>query len=185
MKTISFRKCCSGVAVCLLLSIAPYSNAVEVSDTPVFTDDYVLSNTYISPEGIRLDGSDGVTVHSGEIELSSLESASMGGMYENVSHTYRFGSSFASTVEQRQLFYTGTAYASGKKDFYQDLKMKRVYEVCFKYTRDGKDVVRWQCSQSSLGPSYTPGKKVSWTVRDTMNPIASKTIFRYSYKTSS
>ena len=146
---------------------------------PALTDEYVLSPTYTDPDGRTIDSTDGLTVHSGSKTLYP------NGIQTRSSNTFRFGSSYASNNEVWQLRYDGTAYASGKQDFLPSgsIKKKRVLQVCFKYTRDGKDLIGWQCSNAALGPLFTPGKVVKKSVMDSLGIFDSKTVFRYSYKT--
>lgn len=167
------------ILLCAALAwMTPIANA-DVGGDIEFTDDYVLSPVFIDPNGNKLDADDGIHVYSGEVELGGN-----GGKQTRGTTTYHFGSSYASTTEYVQYWYTGKAYASGKADFSVPGKpsYQRVTEVCFKYTREGKDVIGWRCSRVTLGPTWSPGDVVSETVRDTLNPVAPKTIFRYSYK---
>lgn len=148
-----------------------------------YSDAYVLSDVYIDPQGRVLTEANGLVTYSGEIEVGHIETSAPTRKALGAVHRYNFGSSYASTQEIAQLVYKGTAYASGKADFNNySLHKKRVLQVCFKYTRNGKNLINWQCSNASLGPLYSPGKVVTRTVRDTLNPRAPKTIFRYSYK---
>ncbi|MDF7640382.1 hypothetical protein PT279_02055 [Bifidobacterium sp. ESL0784] len=167
-------------AVFLVIGTAsPSANAADSGPQPPLTDQYVLSPTYVSPDGVRVTAGDGVEVHSGKVELDPH------GMTRSLTN-FRFGSSYASSNEQMQLWYTGKAYASGKKDYRSPnyVTPRRVIQVCFKYTRGGNDVLGWQCSNASLGPGFYPGQTVSRTVNDSLNPWAQKTVFQYSYKTT-
>ncbi|MFT8574020.1 hypothetical protein [Bifidobacterium fermentum] len=157
------------------------ASAEEANITPVPTDEYVLSPTYTDPSGKTIDSSDGLTVYSGSIELTPSNSQ----VQLRAISRYSFGSSYVSSNERLQYWYDGVAYASGKKDYRnpsKPLALQRVVQTCFKYVRDGKDLIGWQCSNASLGPSFSPGKVVKKTIRDTLNPVAPKTTFRYSFK---
>lgn len=143
------------------------------------SNSYVLSDTYIY-DGRAYGPEDGVEVHTGSVVL---ERANSSGTDMAPLATFNLGGgSYAKSRERIQLYYDGSAYASGKR-FSSIPQPKRVVEVCFKYTRGGKNVIGWQCSKASPGPGYYPGKVVKKTVRDSLNPTAPKTVFRYSYKT--
>lgn len=169
------------ISIITVAAMVPVTvQASTLEDTNVNpTDDYVLSDIYIDPNGNILDKSDGLIVTSGSFIMSP------GGKWDRASTKIQWGSSYVSSVEKIQLFYTGEAYASGKKD-YQDPNTpwttKRVVEACFKYTREGKDLIGWQCSKAALGPVYGPGAKVSKTVSDNLTISGPKTEFRYSFK---
>ncbi|MCI1832510.1 MAG: hypothetical protein LKI88_00010 [Bifidobacterium sp.] len=166
--------------IVLTFSGVESANASELSDNPPLTDKYVLSPTYTDPNGKKIDASEGLTVYSGSVELGSSKNA----IQSFAATVFRFGSSYVSNNERLQYWYDGVAYASGKQDFRtpNSISLKRVVQACFKYTRNGADLIGWQCSNASLGPSFSPGSVVKKTVTDTLNPVAPRTIFRYSYK---
>lgn len=184
------RKIRYGAFSCALLAVTaltvgPTASASEdpghssLGSSSGETNSYVLSDTYIY-DGRVYGPEDGVEVHSGSVVLG--KSNSSGSDMAALSTFNLGGGSYARSEERIQLYYDGSAYASGKR-FSSIPRPKRVVEVCFKYTRDGKNLIGWQCSKASPGPGYYPGNVVRKTVRDSLNPTAPKTIFRYSYKT--
>ena len=172
----------AAVASAVAIAFSGAGTAAAESDSRAATsgDSYVLSNTFIDANGRHFDAQDGIKVESGSIELDAA--ARQNTYSKSTSTTIQRGSSYVKSKERLQYWYDGEAYASGKKDYRDGIILKRVVEACFKYTRDGKDVIGWQCSKGSLGPVFGPGKVVKKTVRDTLNPIAPKTTLRYSFK---
>lgn len=85
-----------------------------------------------------------------------------------------WGTSYATSTETVQLYYTGKAKAAG--NVYEG---KRIIRVCFWYSRDGKNLTGDICSAArDVGSSrWVPGSEVSKGVWDSLNPVAPKTIF--------
>ena len=89
-----------------------------------------------------------------------------------------WGTSYATSTETAQLYYTGKAKAAG--NIYGG---KRIIQVCFWYTRGTTWVSSKYCSNAvpnGLGTSWLPGPEVSHGVWDSLNPVAPKTVFNIS-----
>lgn len=175
--------CVAAVAI-----VASGAVSAQAEPTPPGPSQEGLSDSYVLSPIVKTGGktytsADGVKVISGEIPLDRSGASSRVADAEAGGTTLMFGSSYAKNVERLQYWYDGSAYASGKRDYNPNgLGAKRVMQVCFKYTRDGVDVIGWQCSTARPGPAFSPGPVVKKTIRDTLNPVAPKTIFRYSTK---
>lgn len=175
----------SAIAAISTIVVAPANAQSDPAQGANISDQYVLADTYTNG-GKTYTAKDGLRQYSGELVLPRASDKSGSFAVALASANQSFGSSYAKSSERLQLWYDGSAFASGKKDFYTTKDFRtgyyRVMEVCFKYMRDGKDLISWQCSKATPGPLFGPGAVVKKTVRDTLNPVASKTVFKYSYK---
>lgn len=182
---MKYRLVVATAATLTLSSLMAVSNAqADEVKQPTLTDAYVTGSTFVDPHGAVLTKSDGLKTVSGTVTLDSAGQQKSPGIFGSTKTVadIRLGSSYVKSVEKYQYFYDGQSYASGKKDYRDVTGSRRVVEVCFKYMRDNKNLIDWQCSRASAGPLWSPGAVVKKGVRDTLNPWARKTTFHYSYK---
>lgn len=158
----------------MLLGTSQFAVAGERTSLPPMTDDYVTAPVYVSPDGRKFDAADGLEVHTGEVALPTSNLL-------RKTTRYDLGTSYVSSEELGPFNFRGTAYASGRKDhMIAPYTYDRVIQACFKYTRGGKDVIGWQCSNTTAGKSGPVVRKTIWDSAGWNDP---KTVFRYSYKT--
>ncbi|XBH21713.1 hypothetical protein V5R04_00340 [Jonesiaceae bacterium BS-20] len=87
-----------------------------------------------------------------------------------------WGSSYATSTETAQLKYTGKAKAGANV-----FDGKRIIQVCVWYTRGGAQVGSKVCSNATPpGTAWKAGPEKTVSVWDSLNPVASKTIFNIS-----
>ncbi|MGF1648460.1 MAG: hypothetical protein ACFCVF_16290 [Kineosporiaceae bacterium] len=146
------------IAGLMIAGLTPTATADAVEESDIVID----GRTY-GPE-------DGLVVEEGELPLDSAGGATL----RNVS--YDWGSSYARSRERLQYWYDGSAYAAGNR-----YGSERIIRVGFKYTRDGADLISWRYSNArSSNCTWSGGSVATATVRDTLDPNAPPTRFRYS-----
>lgn len=141
----------------------------------------VQSGTSIVIDGVEYGPEDGLEIVNQEFvvepggEPVGINLGSTGG--GNISPLAVWGSSYATSTETMQLYYTDRAKAAG--NVYSG---KRIIQVCFQYTRGGAAVSGNYCSNAVArsGYDWIPGPEVSHGVWDSLNPNAPKTIFNIS-----
>lgn len=157
----------------LLLLTAWTSGAGSAVAAPV-----AIGST-VSLGGRTFGPEDGVVVETQQVELRPggepvvVEWPSGSGL---ITPQATWGSSYATSTETAQLYYTGRAKAAA--NVYSG---KRIVSVCFWYSRGGTRLIPNQCSNArTSGSRWVAGPEVSKGVWDTLDPDAPRTIFNIS-----
>lgn len=92
--------------------------------------------------------------------------------------TFTRGASYSRVTERWQLWYDGESRAFGNS-----YGAGFVIRASFKWTRDGESLTRWYNSNASgaSGCSWSAGPEETHTIRDTYDPFAPETRFRYDF----
>lgn len=86
-----------------------------------------------------------------------------------------WGSSYAYSREILQLGYVG--YGKAAANVYNG---QRIVEVCFWWTRSGVSLTPKTCSDANFNGGWVQGPEKTYSVSDTLNPVAPPTYFNIS-----
>jgi hypothetical protein len=156
-----------GILISTLFALALFTSEPSAEDTGA-----IVTGQNVSIELVSSDGSSFEDTY--QIELgSATETVSV--VWGNLGRA-TWGSSFATSSEWLDLYYTGEAKAAG--NVYQNL---RIVKVCIWYTRDGALISSKVCSNATFsGGIWRAGSKVSTTTWDVLVWDGPKTIFNIS-----
>lgn len=170
MKALGKSSLSLAAGMIVLAMCATGAQASPVEPTPA-DDTFVINGQEYGPE-------DGVTITEESFEITPGQ-GTVGRIFTTpvapgtIQPLAAWGASYATSTETAQLKYTGRAKAAGNV-----YGSKRIVGVCFHYSRGGKAVNSEKCSSATyVSGSWRAGSEVSDSVWDSLNPIASKTVF--------
>jgi len=140
-----------------------------VAPAPAAIADPIVDPGTVTIDGRTFGARDGLVVEVGQTPV--------GPMTRGTTEYWR-GTSYAKNTETLQFKYTGRARAMA--NIYDG---QRVIQAKFKYSRDGSDLTSWVTSNAApRSPcSWAAGSEASKSINDTVNPVAPKTLFNYSF----
>ena len=156
-----------GVALTLLLAfvVSPHEANADSSEL------HIGGKVYGAESGL-VQELEQVEVTPGNAEVIKR----MGGTGFGVAPNATWGSSYATSTETAQIYYTGKAKAAA--NVYAG---KRIVQVCIWYSRGGTRVSGTACSNANSARGYwVAGPEVETSAWDTLDWNAPKTIFNIS-----